>query len=347
SERSDATSRCGVARALLTFEENSRTDRERLMTQPGDRGWQAPDRPNGDRHHPDQGPPPSDWYGQLPSAWPEHAPPPRPHAPAPPRPVAPPPYAGPPLPPPVPPGRPMPPGAPGWVQPAAWRPAPPPRRVAPPVPVPDAQNTGHPPPPKMQLPPAPGYQTEAPELPTAKRVPDDLPLVIRPRVSRWILLFVTGLLAVVVVPTTVVLASTGWPAALLTLVGTLLGYTLLCSFVIYTQASGGPLLSADRDGVWIRARKWPVKAVRVPWELIAEIRTKRWLVEKVLCVVPRDDRVGRFNDLWSAGDQMMNSAYFGTPLTASVVYGDTSEGEALRRLAELSAGRSRINVPFA
>lgn len=220
-----------------------------------------------------------------------------------------------------------------------------PRRVAPPVPVPEARDAGGPPPPKMQLPPAPGYQTKAPELPTAKRVPGDLPLVIRPRVSRWVLLFVTGLLLVVGVPTGVVFARAGWPAALLTLLGTLLGYTLLCGLVIYTQASGGPLLSADRDGVWIRARKWPVKAVRVPWELIAEVRTKRWLVEKVLCVVPRDDRVGRFSDLWSAGDQMMNTAYFGTPLTASVVYGDTSEQDALRRLAELSAGRSRVQVP--
>lgn len=228
--------------------------------------------------------------------------------------------------------------------PPPWVPQPPPRRVAPPVPVPDAPVEG-PPPPVRQLPPQPGYRTEAPRVPHAKRVPADLPLVIRPRVRRWVLLFLIGLLLVTCVPTGMVFALASTTAALLTLGGTLVGYTLACSLVIYTQASGGPLLAADRDGVWVRARKWPVKAVQVPWELVAEVKTKRWLVEKVLCVIPRDDRIGRFDDLWSAGDQLMNTAYFGTPLTASVVYGDTSERDALTRLSQLAAGRARIAPP--
>lgn len=213
--------------------------------------------------------------------------------------------------------------------------------MAPPVPVVDPPGTNVRQPPPMQLPPPPGPTGKAPSLLTAKRVPSDLPFVVRPRLSRWLLLFCVPLVVLLAV-TGYLFVTRGWEIGAIALVGAAGLYAVGFGFRVFNQVTGGPLLAADRQGVWLRIRKWPVLAAQLPWELIAEIRTKRWLVEKVVCVIPRDARAGRLQGSWSALDQARTTAFFGSPLTASTAYGDKSADETLRTLADLSFGRARI-----
>lgn len=305
------------------------------MTQPPHHGWQPPDpdqpgAAEGWRHRPAPPEPRPDQAAQQTGH----------RHPVPPQPAARPPHPGPPMPPPaVPPGNqyaPMP-SRGSWPMPQ------PPRQVAPPVPVADPPRDDPTPalPPLPHLPPAPGPQGRAPRLATAGRIPEDLPFVIRPRASRWLLLFVVPLV-LLLAPTVYLFVSGRFATALLVLVITTAAYVVGFGFRIFTQVTGGPLLAADRSGVWVRAQKWPVKAMQVPWELVAEIRPKRWFVEHVLCVIPRDERVGKLNEAWSAIDQARTTAFFGVPLTASIAFGDRSPTEALQALADLSLGRAKV-----
>ncbi|MQA06532.1 MAG: hypothetical protein GEV07_28760 [Streptosporangiales bacterium] len=248
------------------------------------------------------------------------------------------------------------------VYPAAMQPAPPqpppmpprgqwpmpqpPRQVAPPVPVVDPPKSSEEGSiaerlPLPQLPVAPGPSSKAPVLKTARRIPGDLPLVISPRKGRAWLLFVLSLL-VLLAPAAGVAATGRLPLAMLVLVISLAIYIVAFGFRGFAHLGGGPLLGADRHGVWVRSQKVPARAVELPWELIAEIRAKRWFLEQALCVVPRDDRVGRLRGVWGALDQARTSAFFGVPLTASTAFGDKSRDEALRALDELALGRATI-----
>ncbi|MQA78489.1 MAG: hypothetical protein GEV10_08420 [Streptosporangiales bacterium] len=296
------------------------------MSQPPHGGWQVPDRPVSPYGQAPYGPPP----GQAPPPGPPGA-----HRyPTRPRPVPVPPHSIRPLPPPVsPPGSPHP-------RPYGY-PARPPRSVVPPVPVVDPPGSYAAKPPPMQLPPPPGPTGKAPTLRTAKRVPSDLPFVVRPRLSMWLLLFCVPLVVLLAV-TGYLFVTGGWRIGLIGLVVAVGLYTVGFGFRVFNQVTGGPLLAADRQGVWLRIRKWPVLAAQIPWELIAEIRPKRWLVEKVICVVPRDPRVGQLKGSWSALDQARTTAFFGSPLTASTAYSDKPADETMRALADLSFGRARI-----
>lgn len=293
------------------------------MSQPPHGGWQVPDRPVSPYGQAPYGPPP----GQAPPPG-AHRYPTRPH------PVPVPPHSVRPLPPPVPP--------PGSPHPRPYGyPQRPPRSVVPPVPVVDPPGTDTPKPPPMQLPPPPGPTGKVARLRTAKRVPTDLPFVVSPRPSRWLLLFCLPLVVLLAPP--VYLFATGRVVlGLIVLAGTLIVYVVGFGFRVFNQVTGGPFLAADRQGVWLRVRKWPVLAAQIPWELITEIRPKRWLFEKVICVVPRDQRVGRLEGSWSALDQARTTAFFGSPLTASTAFSDKSADETLRALTDLAFGRARI-----
>lgn len=191
------------------------------------------------------------------------------------------------------------------------------------------------------LPPPPGPQGKIPRLAMRKQVPTGLPLVVQPQVGRWILLYLVPLV-LLLVPTIVLFATGNWQPALFVLTGSVGLYVVTLGFRLFSQVRGGPFLAADRDGVWLRVQKWPVKAIQIPWELIAEIHTKRWFVDKVLCVVPRDDRIGKLPRLWGSIDQARTSAFFGSALTASVGFGDVPPDAVTRQLDELAQGRSRI-----
>ncbi|HEX6447504.1 MAG TPA: hypothetical protein VF053_20580, partial [Streptosporangiales bacterium] len=287
-------------------------------------GWHPPDQPqprggNGQYPHPV---PPAPW-GTPPPPHPQH------RYPAPPHPVPRPPYSGPPLPPPSVPGAP----------PRPW--PPPPRRVVPPVPVTVPRDEDQYRPPPIQLPPAPGDHGKLPTLPTAKRIPNDLAFVVNPRVGIWYLLYLVPLL-ILLAPAVYLLATGRVALGLIVLVLTVAVYVCAFGFRLFVLAFSGPLLAADRNWLWVQARKWPALAVRIPWELVAEIRVRRWFLEKVVCVVPRDQRIARMDGMWSSIDQARTSAFFHSRLTASTRFGDKSAETTLRALADLAAGRARV-----
>lgn len=196
-------------------------------------------------------------------------------------------------------------------------------------------------PPPIQLPPAPGDQGKLPRLPTAKRIPSDLPFVVNPRATVWYLLYLIPLL-VLLAPAGYLLATGHVAWGLIALVLTIAAYICAFGFRLVVLAWSGPLLAADRDHLWVQARKWPVLAVRIPWELVAEIRVRRWFLEKVVCVIPRDPRIGRMDGMWSSIDQARTSAFFHSRLTASTRFGDKSAETTLAVLADLAAGRARV-----
>lgn len=304
------------------------------MAQPPIPGWHPPDQPGphaGNGQYP-RPVPPTQWQAPYPPGPPVQPGPPHPHHryPTPPHPVPRPPYAGPPLPPPSVPGAP----------PRPW-PPPPPRRVVPPVPVTTPRDEDRYQPPPIQLPPAPGDQGKLPRLPTAKRIPSDLPFVVNPRATVWYLLYLIPLL-VLLAPAGYLLATGHVAWGLIALVLTIAAYICAFGFRLVVLAWSGPLLAADRDHLWVQARKWPVLAVRIPWELVAEIRVRRWFLEKVVCVIPRDPRIGRMDGMWSSIDQARTSAFFHSRLTASTRFGDKSAETTLAVLADLAAGRARV-----
>lgn len=220
--------------------------------------------------------------------------------------------------------------------------------MAPPVPVVTEEDDRHQPAPLSLnsalptiLPPSIAPVSKAPQLATTKRVPGDLPFVIRPRFGWWLVRYLLPV-ALLLTPA-ILLFVYGHPAgALALLVVGFAIYLVAFGFRVFSQVAGGPFLAADRDGIWLRAQKWPVKAAYIPWELVAEIRTKRWLFDKVLVVVPRDERAGKLTNAWGAIDQARTTAFFGGPLVASVAFGDTSADDALGKLADLSFGRARV-----
>lgn len=191
------------------------------------------------------------------------------------------------------------------------------------------------------LPPPPGPQGKIPRLAMARRVPTGLPLVVQPRVGRWVLFYLIPLL-LLVVPTIVLFATGNWERALFALTAAVGLYVVGFGFRLFSQVTGGPFLAADRDGVWLRVQKFPIRAVQIPWELIEEVHAKRWFVDKVLCIVTRDDRIARLPRLWGSIDQARTTAFFGAPLTATVGFGDLPAEHVTRKLDELAQGRSRI-----
>lgn len=297
-------------------------------------GWHPPDQP-GRPVPPHQGGPPP---GAVPQGYGQPMPPPPGYGqPVPVQPVMIFPAVVHQVPSPQPPPVPMPPQG-------HWPTAQPPRQVAPPVPVTEPPNREQGIAERLPLPTlpnAPGPASKAPVLRKANRVPGDLPFVIQPHTGKAWVFFLCSLL-VLFGPAAGVLLTGRWLLALLVLVLSVPLYIVVFGFRAFGHLGGGPLLAADRHGVWMRAQKLPVRAVQVPWELVAEIHTKRWLLEQALCVVTRDDRVGRLTGAWGALDQARTMAFFRVPLTASIAFGDRSRTETLRALDELALGRARV-----
>lgn len=114
-------------------------------------------------------------------------------------------------------------------------------------------------------------------------------------------------------------------------------------FIWYVALSGGPQLALNLDGMWIRARKWPVKSLFLPWASIEGIYVKRaGLGDRALCVVPRDPRVGAGLGAFANYDQALQRMFSGAKLTATLRMADRPEPEILGAVAHFSAGRVRL-----
>ncbi|MGV9806290.1 hypothetical protein [Micromonospora chersina] len=276
-------------------------------------------------------------------------------------------------------GRPTPPPPPaGW--PAQQQPGqgwPPPQSGAPGGPAPHPQGPGWPPPqqpappgqgwPAPQQPapggwgapyqqPAPGWPAAPPAYPfgvgpaqpppTTKRIPEDLPFVVRPSLGKraltlGLVTLVVGL--VIACPIGLAASSEGGGVGLLFIIPVvLLFFAVPVGLQLWLVSSGGPVLALGPAGLWIKTRPTRGQAIWLPWEAIDRIYLRRWALEKMLCVKPRDPRVGSGLGAFTALDSGMQQAFFGTGFTATVNHADRGEDEIMRAVVGYAAGRCRV-----
>ncbi|MCW3818010.1 hypothetical protein ONA91_26525 [Micromonospora sp. DR5-3] len=227
------------------------------------------------------------------------------------------------------------PGAPGQQSGAAW--SGPPQHAYPGGP-------GHPAGPAYPGGFGPG-QWPPPPTRTAKRIPEDLPFVARPSLGRRALLF-GGLMLfiglVLACPIGIAASGDGGPVLLFVIPVFLLFAALPLGLQLWLVSSGGPLLAVGPAGLWIKTRPTRGQAIWLPWEAIDRIYLRRWALEKMLCVKPRDPRAGTGLGAFTALDSGMQQAFFGTGFTATVRYADRSEEEIMRAVIGYAAGRCRV-----
>ncbi|SNY51715.1 hypothetical protein [Paractinoplanes atraurantiacus] len=185
--------------------------------------------------------------------------------------------------------------------------------------------------------------------PVVKRIPDDQPFVVRPHLAKR--LGLAGASSVFIWLFTLCLfglAGLGeddvnWGAlvAVPVVIGIL--YFLLVGGIVWLVASGGPVLAAGPAGLWIKTRPTRGQAVWLPWEHIGLISRRRWFLEKMLVVHPRDPRLNDRLGSFTAVDASQLNLFFGSGLTATLTFADKKEAEILRAVAYFANQR----VPLA
>jgi hypothetical protein len=197
------------------------------------------------------------------------------------------------------------------------------------------------------------YGYPPPVAQPAAHIPEDTPLVLRPRLSRF--LGVYGLLYLGF-PILIGLCFLGillfWlpPAerdeipSILLFASTvpLIGGALQLAMMVGLGMSGGPYLAASADGVWVRARKWPARSVFLPWAAVARIYRRRWMWDQVVCVQAHDRRAGHEAGAMARLDTRVQRTLFGAGLTASTFFCGRNADEVFHELRMLSAGRVPI-----
>jgi hypothetical protein len=187
---------------------------------------------------------------------------------------------------------------------------------------------------------------QPPATRAAKRIPEDLPFVARPSLRKRALAFGALMLFILLVlacPVGLAASSDGGGLGLLFVVPVLLLFIVLpVGLQLWLITSGGPVLAIGPAGLWIKTRPTRGQAIWLPWEAIDRIYLRRWALEKMLCVKPRDPRVGTGLGASTALDSGMQQAFFGTGFTATVKYTDRSEEEIMRAVVGYAAGRCRV-----
>lgn len=196
----------------------------------------------------------------------------------------------------------------------------------------------------------PGYLP--PPAPTATRIPEDQPFVVRPSVAKRGL-FLGGVAAVLIGPVTCIAglalassAESGRGDAVLgavALAGCLLAAVgLPFGIQLWLISTGGPVLALSPAGLWIRTRPTRGQAVWVPWEAVARISRRRWGIEKMLVVQLRDPRMLQNLGTYTALDSSMLAAFYGSGLVSTLNFADRPEQEIMAGVAHYSAGRCPI-----
>ncbi|MGY0007981.1 hypothetical protein, partial [Micromonospora sp. I033] len=187
---------------------------------------------------------------------------------------------------------------------------------------------------------------QPPATPTAKRIPEDLPFVVRPSLGKraltlGLVTLVVGL--VIACPIGLAASSESGGAGLLFIVPVvMLVFAVPVGLQLWLVSSGGPVLALGPAGLWIKTRPTRGQAIWLPWEAIERIYPRRWGLEKMLCVKPRDPRVGSGLGAFTALDSGMQQAFFGTGFTATLNHADRSEDEIMRAVVGYAAGRCRV-----
>ncbi|MEU2611624.1 hypothetical protein ABZ570_08585 [Micromonospora sp. NPDC007271] len=226
--------------------------------------------------------------------------------------------------------------APGW--PAAHQPAP--YQPAPGWPAAHQAYPGGVGP--AQLPPP----WQPPATPTTKRIPEDQPFVARPSLRKralpfgLLILFIGLLMAC---PIGMAASAGEGDAGLLFVIPVIMLFVALpVGLQFWLITSGGPVLAVGPAGLWIKTRPTRGQAIWLPWEAIDRIYLRRWALEKMLCVKPRDPRAGTGLGAFTALDSGLQQAFFGTGFTATVNFADRSEEEIMRAVVGYAAGRCRV-----
>ncbi|MEU7867198.1 hypothetical protein [Dactylosporangium sp. NPDC049140] len=204
--------------------------------------------------------------------------------------------------------------------------------------------------------PGAGYGVpRGPQLPITKRIPDNLPFVARPSVLKRV--FVLAPIAVVALavfacPLGLALTADGDPNHTSGDVVALVGIVVCVAVVIaaalglqiFLMTSGGPVLALAPNGLWIKTRPTRGQAVWLPWEGVEQIRRRRWGVEKMLVVKPRDPRLEGSLGAFTQIDSALLKLFYGSGFTATLNFADRSEDEILAAVRQFSNGRTPVNI---
>jgi hypothetical protein len=114
-------------------------------------------------------------------------------------------------------------------------------------------------------------------------------------------------------------------------------------FVVIAAATGeGPQLAADRDGVWVQARRWRTRSAFLTWDGVDRIFVRRnrrvfWQLVCVRTVVPPPD-----HHLRAGLDARTQRMLFGTTFNASPFLCGRRAADVLAELSQLSGGSVQI-----
>ncbi|MFV2116718.1 hypothetical protein ACFHW0_30945 [Micromonospora sp. LOL_025] len=212
---------------------------------------------------------------------------------------------------------------------------------------------GHPPQPFHHGPPSGGPWGDPVPPPVTRRIPEDQPFVVRPNVAKRGLLMM-GVALVLILPIACCaglgMVNSADPqlrsqsvVGLLAVVGCLLALVALpLGIQLWLIGSGGPVLALGPAGLWIRTRPTRGQAIWLPWEGVAQISRRRWSLEKMLVVTPRDARALGHLGAFTALDGAALNAFYGSGLVATLNFADRPEAEILAAVAHYSAGRCQL-----
>lgn len=176
------------------------------------------------------------------------------------------------------------------------------------------------------------------------RIPEDQPFVARHSVKKRVLLFggISGGIALLFAAF-VGIASGDLLIGLATFGCFAVMFGLIFGVQIALFATGGPVLAIGPAGLWIKTRPTRGQAIWLPWEAIERVYQRRWALDKMLCVKPRDPRTGANLGTFTALDSGMQQLVFGTGFTAPLNFADRPEAEIISAVAHFSGGRVHVN----
>jgi hypothetical protein len=188
-----------------------------------------------------------------------------------------------------------------------------------------------------------------PAFPVTKRIPEDQPFIVRASAGKRAVQFGVLLLFVLLVfgcPLGAAIASesgSGEIAPLVAILGCfVVFFGATFGLQIYLLVSGGPVLAVGPYGLWIKTRPTRGQAIWLPWEWVERVYRRRWALDKMVCVKPRDPRVGTNLGAFTAVDSGMQQLFFGSNLTATLNFADRREEEIMSALRHFAAGRCPV-----
>lgn len=176
-------------------------------------------------------------------------------------------------------------------------------------------------------------------MPVIKRIPDDQPFVVRANVQKRALLFGGVALGVALLVGCLPLLSGDVVIGFAVIGGFFVFIGALFGLQLYLLTSGGPVLAVGPAGLWIKTRPTRGQAIWLPWEVVAQVYRRRWSLEKMVCVQPRDPRTGGNLGAFTALDSGLQQLFFGTGFTATLNFADKPEAEIMGAIAHYAAGR--------